>query len=839
MVDDKFIMMGLNDERSKKIAEVMGNKTCKKMIDFLADTKEASEKDIADALDMKLNTVEYNLKKLLASGLVEKSKTFFWSKRGKKIPMYKLAKKHIIISPKARPNMAMLKTIIPVIAAIAFIALAINLINTDQQIIDIDDLDQSSLKTFSSRAELEQFLKENQDNQDFYGGNGVLEDSIARMESGDGAVTSAVSGASSAAGGSTGSIETESRATDFSETNIQVEGVDEPDIVKNDGKYIYVVSGQKVVIINAFPADSMEVLSEIESKGVRDIFVNGDKLVIFGNEYSRASETTAKIYDITDRENPVLDKEIAVDGNYVTARMIGDNIYLVANQYVNRGGVILPGIAVNGMRTEIAVSDISYFPYPDRSYTFTNILAIDIDDGEFESQTYLTGASHTIYVSEDNIYLTYSKRISNKIFFEEAVEDVFIPLVPGDVAEDIRDAMDSDKEFREKQREVEDIITDYSNDLRGQEKGDFDKKLRDAGEDFQKTLAKKIEVTIIHKIGIDGLDIEYKENGEVPGHLLNQFSMDEFEGNFRVATTTGNTWGQGNSLNHMYVLDEDLKVIGSVDDLAEGERIYSVRFMGKRAYMVTFRQVDPLFVIDLSDPENPEVLGQLKVTGFSSYLHPYDENHIIGIGKEATEQGRVQGVKIAIFDVSDVENPIETAKYEVDKRWSDSNALYDHKAFLFDKEKNLLVLPMSYSEKTGVHANGYDIFKNWQGAFVFNIASDEISLRGKIDHMKDNTDNRGYYYSQYAVQRSLYMDDTLYTISRTLIKANELDDLTFIDEVELPYSQGDYPVVRETTTGGVGVGVVLEDDGEVSISTPVTSPPAGRGGGSASVIKLN
>lgn len=229
--------------------------------------------------------------------------------------------------------------------------------------------------------------------------------------------------------------------------------------------------------------------------------------------------------------------------------------------------------------------------------------------------------------------------------------------------------------------------------------------------------------------------------------------MDEYDSYFRIATTTSRSSGTG-SLNHLYVLDEDLEIVGSVEDLAEGESIYSVRFMGKKAYIVTFKKIDPLFVIDLEDPENPSVLGYLKITGYSDYLHPYDENHVFGIGKETAggdEQfSWYQGVKVSLFDVSDVANPIEKAKFEIGDRGTDSEALRDHKAVLFDKEKGILVLPISlneidesrYSENQEIPENAYGR-KVWEGAFVLDINLDGISERGRITHNEEITSEYG------------------------------------------------------------------------------------------------
>ncbi len=814
MADDKFIMMNLDDERSKKVAEILKSETCKKILDYLAENKEKSEEDISKDLKMPLNTVEYNLKKLVEAGLVEKSKNFFWSQKGKKINLYKPANRHIVISPKRGPNMNLLKTVIPLIFVGALILALIAFIPEKQEEFSND------FKTFNSINELKNFLKENQEAGIFYGTGGIGTAGVAEAAIDSGAPSAATTSGAQ-----------EKSAEDYSTTNIQVEGVDEPDLVKNDGKYIYVIAGNQVIIVDAFPAENMEILSEINISNPFEMFINEDKLIVFSVDYKQYSQTIVSIYDITDRESPELEKEISLDGNYVTARMIDNYVYLIANQYTGYDDIILPYVAVDGVRKEIPVTDIAYFPYPDTNYVFTNILAVDIENGDYKSKTYLAGASYNIYVSEDNIYLTYTKTVSYKTYFEDLVEEVFIPLLPNKEAGDVKEIMDSDKQYYEKAQEVSEIVQEYSSSLTGNEKEEFDNKLYENTQKFSEEFQKKTEKTVIHKINVDELEIDYITNGEVPGHILNQFSMDEHKNYFRIATTTGNTWSsRAPSLNHMYVLDSDLKIVGSVDDLAKGEQIYSTRFIGDRAYMVTFRQVDPLFVIDLSNPKSPEVLGQLKVTGFSNYLHPLDENHIIGIGKEATEEGRVQGLKIAVFDVSDVSNPIEKAKYEVKEQWSDSNALYEHKAFLFDKERELLVLPVSYTKVIGVSSPGgpfgvepspYPIYEYWQGAFVFKLNEDEISLRGKVDHVENASEQGNYYYNS-AVYRSLFMDDVLYTISRTMVKANDLNDLSYIESVKLPYEDIYYFYERGGVVGGVGVasaGVAVETD-VVSPSEP-------------------
>ena len=616
-------------------------------------------------------------------------------------------------------------------------------------LIDLKPQEVDKTKYFNSMEELEEFV-----------GNSLSRGYGKDMLESGGIMTAKSADSAPSAGSS-------ESASDYSETNIQVEGVDEPDIVKNDGKYIYSVVGNKVVIVDAFPASNMEVLSEIEFENVNNIFINDDKLIVFSQDYGNfdidsgeeivcakfscggryISKTIVYVYDVSDRENPKLEDEFFGEGNYQDARMIGDYVYVISNQYIYED-IVLPMFGINGELKKVEATDIGYFDYPDYpdySYGFTSIMAIDLDKGDLESEVFVTGGSSNIFVSKKNIFLVGTIYPS---FIESVGDDVGIIDEP--------------------------------------------------------------EKSVIHKISIDELDVKYVASGEVEGHVLNQFSMDEHEGNFRIATTSGDVWG-GDSKNNIFVLDEDMELIGSLKGLASGEKIYSARFMGDRAYLVTFKKVDPFFVIDLSNPEEPEVLGYLKIPGYSDYLHVYDENHIIGIGKNTVEAAEelkeqrgldfawYQGIKISLFDVSDVENPKEVAKLEIGDRGTESFALHDHKAFLFDKEKNLLVIPITlaeideskYAGEIPPTAYGEVV---WQGAYVLNIDEDEISVRGKVTHSEDTdeTERWSWYYSKFVVQRALYMDDVLYTISKGMIKANDLDDLDDLDEinsVDLPYEE--------------------------------------------------
>jgi hypothetical protein len=273
--------------------------------------------------------------------------------------------------------------------------------------------------------------------------------------------------------------------------------------------------------------------------------------------------------------------------------------------------------------------------------------------------------------------------------------------------------------------------------------------------------------------------------GKVPGNELNQYSMDEYGEYFRIATTS---WAEGFQHNSLYVLNMNLSIVGKLN-ITFGENFHAARFMGDRCYLVTFKNTDPLFVINLTDPTFPTILGELNIPGYSDYLHPYDENHLIGVGKETVEAeggnfAWYQGIKISIFDVTNVSNPVQMSSVTIGDRGSDSPVLSDPKAFLFDKEKDLLVIPVTVakvdtSQYSSPSAYGTPV---WQGAYVYNVTlTYGLALGGKITH----GENIGLPPSNLYVNRSLYIGNVLYTVSEGKIKLNSLVDLAFLKEVTL------------------------------------------------------
>ncbi len=607
-------------------------------------------------------------------------------------------------------------------------------------------------------------------------------------------------------------------ASDYSQTNVQVEGVDEADFVKNDGKYIYVVAQGKLVIADAHPAESAKILSRTEIPGSpRNLFINRDRAVVFSDGYDeiytiseydfvpRPTSTSFAhllIYDISDRSSPRLLKDYKIKGYYFDSRMIGDYAYFAVNENVYYYGGPVPMPRILEASKTVVRPDVYYFDNPEDSYSFNTVGSLNIFSESLNAKTFMMGYSNTMYMSQNAIYIAYQKNMpgywsrENDRFYKAV-----LPLFPSEVQDRINAVNNGERS--EKWSEILAIIEEMYNGMGEGEKKELIKKTQKGLEEYDLNLQKENAKTVIHKISIDNGEMEYSGRGEVEGRMLNQFSLDEFQGNLRVATTTELYAREAILYNNVYVLDNGMNSIGKLEKLAPDERIYSARFMGEKLYMVTFKRIDPLFVIDLSSPENPRVLGELKIPGYSDYLHPYDENHIIGIGKETgdNEWGgvSVKGVKVALFDVSDVENPKQIGQYEIGEAGTDSEALRDHKAFLFDREKNLLVIPITevagkiYDPRYGYYRQNY-----WQGAYAFTITEAGIELKGKVSHDEEEEGDSYYYYGgQAAVRRSLFMDNVLYTISGKKIKMNELANLSNgINELELPYDDYYGPVIR-------------------------------------------
>ena len=424
-------------------------------------------------------------------------------------------------------------------------------------------------------------------------------------------------------------------------TNNQEAGVEEGDIIKTDGKFLYVANqGDKRVSIVDVMSSELTILSQIEiddNHSLTEIYLAGDKLVITGGYYEseneqyyasdtaitygcyamRYSDTFVKVYDISDRNNPTLATEYSQQGGYDNSRMIGDKLYCISTYYVNLYNknyrdYCIPETTINGVCDKISADCISVIEESNSS-SYAVITTLDINEKEPESEAVL-GNCEELYASAKGMFLSE---------------------------------------------------TVYENSQ---------------------------EYTRVYRFEYTETGVNYKCMGKVPGYINDQFSMNYDGEYFRIATTQNKVEEDGDTVtmfvdgrvNNLYILNNQMQKVGSVEDLAKGETIQSARFIGDMAYVVTFRQTDPLFVIDLSDPENPTVLGELKITGFSEYLHPISDTLLLGVGQDGTEDGTNGDCKVSLFDVSDPLNPVEASKLTAanGNGIAYSPVAYNHKSFI-------------------------------------------------------------------------------------------------------------------------------------------------------------
>lgn len=516
-------------------------------------------------------------------------------------------------------------------------------------------------------------------------------------------------------------------APEYSPTNIQVAGVDEADTVKTDGEYLYVISNNTIIILKAYRPETAQILSKITLNETYNaqIYVDEDKLAVLGNNYAVAptyrlypylGNTFLRVYDISDKSKPILTRTMDLNGTLSGSRRIGGYIYLAVNQ---------PALQSRVGQTEQEVT----LP---KIYSDGTLIEIQ--------------ATEVRYVNMTDIFYYFTTIIAVNIQ-NDTQEPTYEPFLTGSTATMYVSASNI-------------YLTMPNNNVWI----------------LAAEVAARQDETLIYRVKLDNENILCEAQGAISGYILNQFSMDEYDNIFRVATTT---WTNEGTKNNLYTLNMTLHTIGKLEGLAPRERIYSARFIGDRCYLVTFRQVDPFYVIDLKTPTEPKVLGYLKIPGFSGYLHPYDEQHIIGIGKQDGN------VKLSLFNVTDVTKPTEAADpFIISASWSDTPVLRDHKAFLFAKSKQLLALPISTNFP--VFKDGkYYTTNHHQGAYVFNITLEGgFKLKGTITH-QPITSTTHYIEYHHQVQRTLYIGNTLYTISEARIKMNTLDTLQPINEIEL------------------------------------------------------
>lgn len=548
--------------------------------------------------------------------------------------------------------------------------------------------------------------------------------------------------------------------TPYSSTNLQEEGVDESDIVKNDGQNIYVLRGNIIHVIQALPADAVSEVATIELDGQGDsLYLREGKLValtqrwswyhpwtgsggaevdatvsveasdiLVGGDDNDGAESTVTVIDVSNPAAPVIEATIKFEGSLASSRLIANRLYLVLATTPRLPPNPIP-LLINAMPldewipdyettaadgTVVASGDIGswqdfYRPdYPD-GYSIVTVVTVDVDapTSPFKT-TAISADAGTIYASTEALYVT-------------------------------------------------DTDYDYSS---GSSRTD----------------------TAIHKLSFTQDGTAYRGTGLVPGRLLSQYSLGEYQGYLRVATTVEEfNNGDARLDNNVYVLKESgsedatLPVVGKIEGIAPGEQIYAARFLGNRGFLVTFRRVDPLYTLDLTDPAAPVIVGELKVPGFSDHIQLLDENHLLTIGKDAQDAGNfawIQGLQLSIFDVTDPANPTLLHKELIGGRGTSSEANQNPKAFNYYPERQALAFPADvYGTSSGGPTWGRHEFT---GLYVYRVTVENgFEFLGRISS-SEGTNAGGCFLYYYGFTRGVFIGDTVYSVTERNVKAADL-----------------------------------------------------------------
>jgi hypothetical protein len=563
------------------------------------------------------------------------------------------------------------------------------------------------------------------------------------------------------------------RATSASGTNNQVAGVDEGDIVKNDGAYVYIVSNGALRILEALHP---RLLSVTKLPGdVKEILLEGDRAVAFvatGGNHQRVctygydctfggdgSSTKLVVLDVADRVHPKITRRIDLSGSLLAARRIGSAVHIVVAdgehpeaEYETWPKMIPSDCTVKGM-DPAAVR--ARFTQLERE----NEIKIRASAGGFPTvtehgvSTQLCAAMHTAVADGEAFTTVVSFDLHDD---ESPMTTAVVQSRPGVVFASAEALYFS---VRAKSPGVNGRVSSWS--------GDSD------------------EASDVHKfhIGKEARETRYVGSGIVPGHVLNQFAMDEWYGYLRVATTRGHV-PDPDAESVVSVLSEtdggNLVRIGALDHIAKGEDIRAVRFDGERAYVVTFKKTDPLFVLDLGHPAAPAILGELKIPGFSTYLHRIDPTHLLSIGFDANDHGDFayfDGIILQLFDVTKPTEPTLLFKEKIGTRGSSSEAATDHLAFNYFDEKKLLAIPMTVCEGGGDGAYGSKLA--FSGLLVYDVSLESGFKRlGGVDHGKVGTRCDTWWADATSkVKRSIFMDDLVFSIATDRVKVQRMGKL--------------------------------------------------------------
>ena len=573
---------------------------------------------------------------------------------------------------------------------------------------------------------------------------------------------------------------------DYSKTNVQEAGVDESDKVKTDGTYLYVAGDTGVDIINIATdtifEDGMKNISRVDVDGsVDSLYLYAETLIILytpdnGSGRSWTGEddiepinmgmpywipVNAKIgiltIDVSDPANPITTKNIQTDGFLVSSRLTGGRLYVISQYFPD-----IPPIERWYDGSEA-----------DQSETYDankqKLDALTLDDfipsyQEYDSASFMTENSRLI-ATEDFLRP------------ETPNGGTIVSIITVDLANPAKDfeslGFISDVHYVYASTSALYLVSTEYNHI-------FNMDVKADSPDQQ---------TRISKFDLSAPTVVYKAAGSVPGRILNQFSLGEYKGVLRIATTTGYVWDDS-SKNQVYCIAEQndtLSIIGRLEDLAPGERLYAARFIADKGYLVTFVEIDPLFTLDLSDPQNPLVAGELKVPGYSTYIHPVGKNHLLTIGKGVVVENNsvwYQGLQMSLFDISNFASPELISVEKIGDRGTESEALFNHKALTFWAKNNLIALPVNLYEHLSPPAAPWDYgTQTFHGLYVYQItAENKFEYSGRIRMSPKKNDF--YFYPDWL--RGIFIDENIYAVSADTVKAANIESVNeILDSLDL------------------------------------------------------
>ena len=617
--------------------------------------------------------------------------------------------------------------------------------------------------------------------------------------------------------------------TDYSGTNNQEQGVDEADFVKTDGYYIYFLNGKNLEIFGVPEFGELSHLSTTLVEGTpQAMMLDGDRLVVISTvsswnipssdalssvmgwdegygSWRTSSLTKFTVFDITNRSAPDAGKELYLEGYYMTAREVNATVRTVTHAWLDIPGVQSWLNLPNGywdldydspLRREVR-EKVAYQTLLDNQAALDALALEDILPKVYER----VNGQVTVHTMDDDQCADF---VAPEDGFNRGFNSIFT-----------FDLSSEDFEFQ-----ADHIVGNYplvyaSADVLVLTENAWDWWWFWGNDNM-------VEATNIHTFDISNAgDTIYTGSGRVDGTVLNQFSISEYEGILRIASTSGQwaRWWMENpepmsssvvTLTRSVDVETDRQIlteIGRVDNIAPEERIWSARFDGDRCYLVTFRQIDPLWVIDMSDETNPTILGELEVPGVSTYIHPLSRDHLltIGMGPRDTDGTGLDwsSTRLSLFNISDptapavadhltltpVSDPNDNAWV-----WSYSEASYEHKAFQYWAPKGLLAIPLStYRYQSWTDSNGG---YHWNYQYISKLilvnvseATNTLSVHGTVDHsdLYDRDDNQNYW-NEYNIRRSIFMGDFVYAISSGGVTATNLTSMDESASIELAYT---------------------------------------------------